>query len=227
MENRLYAVLTGDIIKSSRLPTDDLEAVRGLLRDGVEGIRKWERGLVRGKLEFFRGDSWQLLITDPGRSLRAALYLRAVLIAAKIADSRIAIGIGTVKSLNPRRISQSTGEAFTLSGQALDLLREASRLAVALSDDVPEGMRLLGMVTRLCGSLVNDWTSRQAEVAALALHPDEPIQEDIASALDPPVTRQGVSKALIAANWKVIHDALLEVESVDWNRPFSNLKRMQ
>ena len=55
--------LTGDIIGSSRLRSPQLRSVRLSLVNAVDIVRRWKRGLVKGKLEFFRGDGWQLLLT--------------------------------------------------------------------------------------------------------------------------------------------------------------------
>ena len=88
------AVLTGDIIRSSRLRRGQLESVRLSLTGAVDVVRGWKRGLVKGKLEFFRGDTWQLLLADPAMALRAGILLRAALLSGGLADSRIAIGLG-------------------------------------------------------------------------------------------------------------------------------------
>ncbi|MEJ2688334.1 MAG: hypothetical protein P8130_00005, partial [Deltaproteobacteria bacterium] len=82
MNNKKYfAVLTGDIIKSRHLSKSDLDAVRSTLLKTMEVVKRWERGLVKGKPEFFRGDAWQLLLSNPASALRAGILLRASLLA--------------------------------------------------------------------------------------------------------------------------------------------------
>ena len=75
----LYAVLTGDLVGSSDLTAHELDTLRQSLTEAVAKIRGWREGLVVGDVEFYRGDAWQLLITDPKLFLRVALYLRATL----------------------------------------------------------------------------------------------------------------------------------------------------
>lgn len=86
----LFAVLTGDIIRSQALSGRELESVRRTLLDAVDDVRKWRSGVVKGKAEFFRGDAWQVLLSDPQLALRVALFLRATLLGTGIADTRVA-----------------------------------------------------------------------------------------------------------------------------------------
>ncbi len=55
---KYYAVLTGDIIDSERLRPRELESVRSLLTHATSDVRRWKRGLVKGRLQFYRGDGW-------------------------------------------------------------------------------------------------------------------------------------------------------------------------
>ncbi|HKJ89198.1 MAG TPA: hypothetical protein VKA48_11915, partial [Gammaproteobacteria bacterium] len=96
----IYAVLTGDLVRSSTLSADELQRVQDGLRTAARelAVASWAAdSLVVGELDLFRGDSWQLLLRRPGPALRAALFLRSTLLAQGIADTRIAIGHGTVE----------------------------------------------------------------------------------------------------------------------------------
>ncbi len=50
-------------------------------------------------------------------------------------------------------------------------------------------------------SLIVQWTARQAEVVSIAIRPTEPIHEEIARTLRPPISKQAVTKILGGANW--------------------------
>lgn len=207
-----FAVLTGDIIQSSRLSANELEGVRESLRDTVRQIKSWKRGLVKGQLSLFRGDSWQLLLADPAYALRAAVYLRARMIAAGLADTRVAVGIGSVDHLHSRDVTRSTGEAFSLSGSALDDMKDPARLALAVADGLSRPAGLVAVVGQLCDALISEWTQRQAEMVSHAIDPKGLIQEEIARAVEPAISRQQVSKALIGAHWPAIREAITEWE---------------
>lgn len=75
-QQNYFAVLTGDIVKSSRLSTSNLEAVRSAVFEAVDVAKGWKRGLTKGKPEFFRGDAWRLLLQDPAMALRVAVFVR-------------------------------------------------------------------------------------------------------------------------------------------------------
>ena len=211
-DNSQYAVLTGDFIKSSQLSATELDAVKSTLRNAVDAVKGWKRNLVKGKLAFFRGDSWQLLLTDPALALRVAIYLRARLIGGGLADSRIAVGIGSVKNLSVSDISQSTGEAFSLSGEQLDSMKDPARLTCVVSPSVPETAALIPIVVSLCDALISEWTQRQAEIVSLAAAPAPVTQVEMGNALEKPVSQQFIAKSLKGSQWRAIEKALSEVE---------------
>ena len=230
-QGRYYAVLTGDIIKSSQLSSKQLEAVRSSLLTAVSRVRSWKRGLVRGKPEFFRGDAWQLLLADPALALRVAVFLRASLLAHGLADSRVAIGLGAVEEISRDSVSLSTGPAFVLSGKALDQMTRYSNMTIevpkaagALSDWLP-------VAAHLCDSLIGQWTRRQAEIVRAAANPSEPESEEIGQSLRPAVSKQAVAKALSGANWYIVREAVRLFERTSWgsllqSNPSDNQKQL-
>lgn len=208
----IYAVLTGDLVGSTALGARRLEAARAALSEAAGDIKRWRRGLVAGGPDFFRGDAWQMALAEPGLSLRATIYLRASLIAFESADTRIAIGVGRVAKLAPRRVSLSAGEAFERSGRLLDKMAATRRLDV----DAPARPGWPSVVAGLSDALIARWTARQAEIICAALDPARPTHQAIAEALSPPVTRQAVSDALAAAQWRAIEEAVLLFEDANW-----------
>jgi len=229
--SRHRAVLTGDIIGSSRLEPRQLQSVRASLARAVEAVKGWKRGLVHYRLEFFRGDGWQFLLTDPAAALRTAVYLRASLRATGLADSRIAIGLGEVDRTSPGRVSLSTGQAFVLSGRALDRMDLYSRMTIAAPDSAGDLADWLPVIGHLCDSLIGQWTRRQAEVVRRAIVPGEPDYEAIARSLKPPVSKQAVAKGLRGANWHVLREAIHRFEDTSWHQllpaaPPDNQKRL-
>ena len=215
-ENHTYAVLTGDIIKSTALSTVELDAVRSRLLDSVREVKEWKPGLVKSKAEFFRGDSWQILLSDPSMALRVAVFLRASMISQGKADTRISIGIGKTESISPNRVSLSTGEAFLLSGIGLDKMISVTSMMISISPSVGHLFEWLPVVANLCDALIRNWTERQAEIVKLAAHPKDLIHEKIADELCPPVSKQAVTKALNGANWNPLREAIQTFERTDW-----------
>src|SRR5690349_10745118 len=107
------AVITADIVNSTLLPRKQEKKLFNAL----------ELILKPYKYEFYRGDSFQVYVKDPGKALKLLLQIR--LAAKKIIngssalqyDVRASIGIGAIAS-PIRSLKTAAGEAFILSGRA-------------------------------------------------------------------------------------------------------------
>jgi hypothetical protein len=208
-----YAVLTGDVVGSSKLAAEDLTRVMQGLRDGAKRFQQVFPKSVYGTLDVFRGDGWQLLMTDCKRSLRGALFLRAAVKSNQQLglDTRIAIAWGAVDqdSLKPARISQSTGEAFTRSGRALLNMPKNSRLAVDFFYDLPEpAQKLINASTGFLDELICRATPKQMQALSLALL--GMTQEQIAR--ETGKGQSTIQQALQGAGWQRIHEFLQKFE---------------
>lgn len=220
--SKIYAVLTGDIIGSTRRGAVPLAQVRHALHEAVSAYQSAHRGVLVGALDMFRGDSWQLLIASPERALEVAIYLRASLHMATGMDTRIAMGIGPVQDIQEEAISQSTGDAFEVSGRQLDDRRaERSDLLIGSSPWVAQRHGDLKTVFGLCDALVSGWTPRQCEaVHFILLHPSA-THSEIGDMLEDGVTQQAVSKHLKALHWDAVDQALAWFSNLrfDWADP--------
>ncbi|MEI9973179.1 MAG: hypothetical protein WDO73_14710 [Ignavibacteriota bacterium] len=157
-----------------------------------------------------------LLLNDPALAMRVGIYFRAVLMAGGVADTRIAIGLGTRQDAPFRSVSLSTGQAFVLSGRALDEMTLYSNLTIRIPESSGPLSDWMPVIGHLCDSLVGQWTRRQAEIVCVAVHPREPDYEKIGQSLHPPVSRQAVAKGLNGANWHVIREAIHQFEETSW-----------
>lgn len=223
---KVYAVLTGDIVKSTSRSKAEIDRARKSLSKIANSLEFTDRGhrsarLVRGEPDFFRGDSWQMLLTEPRWALRVAVIARLTLQVQADCDTRVSIGLGPVSSISSKQVSRSRGEAFTLSGHGLDE-DMGSRYRLAIS--VPTGWddhsaSWLRVLARLCDSVMVQWTGRQLEVARLACLMPDASQSDIAEMLRPKVSQQSVAKTMQRAGWYGFEDALERFESITWVQP--------
>lgn len=205
------AVLTGDIVGSTSLSADQVALIRREIGMAADEIGGWDAGLVAGGPEFFRGDAWQLALSEPARFLRAGVYVRARLRAlTPQADTRIAAGLGGVQRLE-KQVSHSTGAAFTHSGRALDEMQSWRLLAASVEGETPGW---LAPLLSLCGSVVSRWRPKQALVASLALSPEGLTQKAIGDRLG--MTQQGVSNAVVSSELNTVLEAIDYVEGVAW-----------
>ncbi|MFT4150435.1 MAG: hypothetical protein QM656_09575 [Paracoccaceae bacterium] len=186
------AVLTGDLIASTAaLPRQVDQTMRLLSRAAVE---------IGGDTAFtrFRGDGWQLILTEPGRCLWACLYLLATLRAGGGLATRIAVGIGEEYPTDRTDLSTAIGPAFTASGRGLEDMRRDETLTI-------HGSGVDGF-QKQCFAFAADyaarWSPQQAQAMAMALSPDLPTQDEIASQLG--ISRQAVGLRLKAAGHRLL-----------------------
>jgi len=205
MVDRELAVLTGDIVASSRLSPADLDDVLAAVATSSETAASWTGS--RARFGRYRGDGWQCLGPSPALSLRAALFIRAGLRARRRdLDTRISIGIGA-GSMPETGIAAASGPAFERSGAGLDGMGRAARFAVASSDEIG----LEGAVLALADEISRRWTARQAEVFVHALPPDAPTQNAIGARLG--ISQQMVAKHLRAGGDWALREAMAAMEA--------------
>jgi hypothetical protein len=169
---RVYAVLTGDLVRSR------------VIKDacGEECIRRLKEILAEiggdytAPFSIFRGDSFQGVSSDPEEALRDAVLLRLKLIAGfdrdnsvLRLDARIAVGVGTIRYLpGDGSAGEGDGEAFRLSGLELDAMKKAGRGIIVTTpwEDLNETLSIFcDVVDRTIGG----YTKRQAEAVMLTL----------------------------------------------------------
>lgn len=66
---KLYAILTGDIVNSSKLSSDKRQKLHYAMKEGSEAVRRAFEKDVPLDVDIFRGDSWQMLVFNPAKSL--------------------------------------------------------------------------------------------------------------------------------------------------------------
>jgi hypothetical protein len=211
------AVLTGDIVDSSRYTGDQRRRLHTALVRVAEDLQAWFGPAVPRPPDFYRGDGWQLLVAPPGLGLRVGLAFRALLkihTGEEAADSRLAIGVGGVDFLPPEGVSAGDGEAFRISGTLLQAMTRRERMDFGIGETAePTLARGLRVVVRLVDGFVRTWTMRQAQAVAGALRGFT--QQEIAAACwRPAVTQQAVAQHLQRAGWHAIEEGLSYFESV-------------
>ena len=128
MNKKIYAVITGDVINSSRIEGDYTKVLLAISKD----ILKYQD--PRFIFELYRGDSFQALISEPEKALLMSFIIRSGLrrnTSSKklesIWDARISIGFGKIKNQSidsTSKIGSLDGEAFVLSGRTLDAMKK-------------------------------------------------------------------------------------------------------
>ncbi|MEZ5779933.1 MAG: winged helix-turn-helix transcriptional regulator [Paracoccaceae bacterium] len=196
------AVLTGDLVDSSKLGPEKTDRAMSLLATAARDVAGWPEAAPT-RFTRFRGDGWQFIALPPERALRAALLVIARLAAhPALPATRIAIGLGAADSLGTDDLGDAHGPAFSSSGRALEDLAKNDRLAIGGTEVTPLHAAILDLLDERTGR----WTPEQAEAMAFALHPDDPTQADIAERLG--ISPQAVNYRLRGAGAAAIKRAL-------------------
>ncbi len=205
---RGLAVLTGDLVKSSRLSEAALDEAMEALRAGARALGEW-RDEAPGEFSRFRGDGWQCVAPSPALALRSCLYLRACLRQlGREFETRISVGIGpgSLSSDAPERwngLAAASGAAFELSGRGLDDMNRA-RLIVINWSERPADAALIDAIFALADEISRLWTPRQAQFLVESLSPGDSPQERLAE-------QRGIKQQTVAAHLRAGGDWALRM----------------
>jgi hypothetical protein len=212
---KIYAVLTGDIIGSSKLDKELRERLPLTMKQGAEMLHNEWPEAVPFPVDIYAGDSWQMLVVEPGMALRAAVFYRAFLIdaTAKEADTRTVISLGTIDFLSQERISESDGEAFRNAGKFLQETKSRQNMHFLAPHDPQESF--WNCTVGLLDAIIRHWSAKQARAVAGAIRGLS--QTEIAaswksSASKPPLANSTVSWHLDEAGWDVVEQLVQQFE---------------
>jgi hypothetical protein len=216
-----YAVITGDLIHSSKM---NPKMRQWLMRSLKTALEQWDQDFGI-ESELIRGDSFQCLVPNPGAALQIAIlirtYIRSLnptapydiylhenptvgqtgLLTKWLFDARIAIGIGGI-DYEGDTLAESDGEAFHLSGRALDRLKEGRQHLEIVSLDVHH--EELATLAALVDAILAKTTALQCEVINLKLleHTESAIGKMLG------INQSAVNQRSVAGSWWAIRTAV-------------------
>lgn len=198
---KIQSVVTGDIVNSTQLSTPESKKLLKLL----EGIFK---GYV---YEFYRGDSFQVLVKEPEQSLRIALLCRTAaksITESGTSDVKASIGIGQVAE-KVKQLGTAKGEAFVISGRGLEELGPSGEKLTIKSQD--EYLNIsLELVADYVNSIFGRITSRQAKVIYELLQGS--IQLDVVKQLKK--SKSTISQHVSSGRWHEIEKIMAQFEAL-------------
>ena len=155
----IASVITADIINSTKISKPHLGKL----------INALTRILNQHQHEFFRGDSFQVLVKSPSESLLILLQARTAIMkltsesSMPVNDIRASISIGTIK-LPVKSLSTAPGEAFILSGRAFDTMEKNRRLSIVCNEDNKLAYTGLRVIAYFTDYLFQRLTVKQAAI---------------------------------------------------------------
>jgi len=187
-KQRTIAVLTGDIISSTSIPNAKYEDLLYTLHNQLSYICSKHQG---NEHQVMRGDSFQIIIHDPENASLYAILLRTSLRErSSDFDCRISIGISK-NDIIRHSVGNSTGDAFTQSGRALDLMKNETLVITSTSKYFNEHFCLL---TKYVDNQISEMTERQCAIAYLKLKDKTLKQTDIAELVN--TQRESISRSI-------------------------------
>lgn len=200
------AVLTGDLIASTRAPPEAVDKAMAALAEAAAQISTWAGNDTR--FTRFRGDGWQIYIANQALVLRATLLLLAKLRATGGGlKTRLSVAVGTIDRLGDQGLAGATGEAFSLSGRNLDEMTPYFTFVYAEpAKRDPWKPAVMDLAVWQAGT----WSREQAEAVAMAL--ERPRQKDEKLARRLGITRQALQARLKGSGIMATSHALLAFE---------------
>lgn len=189
----MTSILTGDIVNSRSVQNHELwmEPLKEVFR---------RHGQEPGTWEIFRGDHFQLEVSDVRESLLQAILIKATVKCVPDLDVRIAVGIGEV-SYRADKISESNGEAFIRSGE---LFEEMKKTTLAIRSPWPEFDGQMNLHLELALLTMDNWTPSSAEVVKLGIQHPHATQKELASMLG--ISQGRVSERQQRAGSDAVHN---------------------
>ncbi|MCA6424000.1 MAG: hypothetical protein IM571_12980 [Chitinophagaceae bacterium] len=221
------AVITGDIIHSTQINAEQ----RNILFERIaNALKQWDNDFNM-RSETFRGDSFQCVIDRPKLALRIVLiqktFIRSLnpselfkvktqgksnsqkkkISPPRIFDARIVIGIGEVEYLS-NRLASSGGEAFQLSGELLDSMKNKKQsIGIATNDKYNDE---LTTEFKLLDALISKTSAFQCQVIFQKLLGFK--EQKIAEKLN--IHQSAVNQRSMTGNWNAIETMLNRFEKI-------------
>ncbi|MBD0832288.1 SatD family protein [Aestuariibaculum sediminum] len=179
----MTSVITGDIIKSraQNKPESWLNALKAALTHINPNAESWE---------IYRGDSFQIEIKDWPSSFECAVYIKSCIKYNSGLDVRLAIGVGN-KTYQGEKVTESNGEAFILSGEALETLKKEKQNLLIKTNNASLNKEL-NLYFKLASIAMDHWTKNSAEIVKLSLENPDALQQHLGQHIG--ISQDAVSK---------------------------------
>lgn len=179
----MTSVITADIIGSRQQSEHWVNNLKKILAPLGNTPSQWE---------IYRGDEFQIEVTNPEDALLTAILIKAQLRAIK-SDARMSIGFGD-KTHNAERISESNGSAFIHSGELFETLKK-QKVTLALRTGNIDFDEKFNLMLQLALTFMDSWLVQSAEFVALAIENPTLSQEELGQKL-------GINQAAVSRRQK-------------------------
>jgi len=190
----LVAVETSDLVGSTQLSPAQVSDVLARLKNEFSDISK----AGQGRAEFYRGDGFQVMYTEPSAAVKYVIMTKLVLrfsLPAAV-DVTQSLAVGELDSFDGP-LSEKMAEVFVQSGRQLD---SQTKGEIAMHPSLLNKDFLLA--TRFVNRVIAQLTNKQAETLYWYIKMDYPEQQQVADKLN--MTRQNANTHLQRANTDLV-----------------------
>ena len=194
----MISIITGDIIDSRNIAIDIwLPVLKEELGKVGTSPKNWD---------IYRGDSFQLEISDPTEALLTAIEIKAAIKSVAKIDIRMSIGIGD-KTYDASAITESNGSAFVHSGNKFELLKKEKQ-NLAIKSNWTKFDREMNLYLKLSLIVMDSWTENSAEIVAFAIENPNKSQAELGMLV-------GIKQTAVSLRLKRAYfDEILEVNEM-------------
>lgn len=165
----MISIITGDIINSKKVsPHKWMDPLKAALSKFGNSPKNWD---------IFRGDSFQVEISNISEAFWVTVYLKSCIKTIKGLDVRMSIGIG-YKTTDTGKISEANGTAFQFSGEQFELLKEEKQ-SLAIKTKNKKTDDELNACIKLALIVMDKWTANSAEIIKLTIENPHLSQEEL------------------------------------------------
>lgn len=226
------AVITADVVGSSKYSSGDRSRLDGILRAAFrETEQRFPRAFHTGlAFRVTAGDEFQCVLAEVPQVLSVLTYLRAVAATAKLEPPikfRASIGIGTLSTPKRSNPYEQDGVAFVRARNGLERLskgRSSTRSTALVTGHKATDTAAVAVLS-LADYIMEGWTIPQWEAVRWALLGLK--RHEVAVKLR--IAHQNVTKRLLAAGWPQIDVAFASMaDLLDLlDKPVSTQQAMQ
>jgi predicted DNA-binding protein YlxM (UPF0122 family) len=202
----MIAVLTGDIVDSTKMSPADHQATIEMFRYNIQYFAQH----FAASGEIYRGDSVQICFKQPQYAMKSAVLLKMSLLQSQTTTKPIsvtlALGLGdaSVIGVTP---GVSQGSAFIYSGRGLDNAKSGDLSLHAQNAQLQEK---LGLATKFLNHLLSSLTRKQARVLYYYVLLNYPTHQKLADQLQ--TSQQNITKHLSRIGACLVEEYLLFFE---------------
>ncbi len=194
---------------------DELKHILKVVRDEVVELEKQQ---ILSETEFYRGDSFQVLVNRPEEALRAALIVKTAVNkmvtdkslgkrSKKMHDVAVSIGLGEVSEKSGANTQNA--RPYILSGRGLDLLKE-KKLTLGLFSGDKENDITYRTIFEFYHWIMKQWSVSSAELVYHKLQ--NKTEQQIAPLLG--ISQSAVNQRSRAACWNGLEQLLSHYKEI-------------